>query len=173
MARILRRSGLIARPAKKIDNVVWELSTGNANSLAAGNVGINFSSVGTAPTTLLRMRGEVIAALEGAIAPLKTVVVTMGIILVPEGSGTTVQFSPVTDANAPWVFWWSTLLYYTEYVVDVVGSTQAAMSRFVIDNKAMRRIRPDVEMQAVIENTTIDGAGTINCAYSIRWLQGF
>ena len=136
-------------------------------------MGIAFISAGTAPTTLLRMRGEVMAALEGAIAPLKTVSVTCGIIKVPEGSGTTVRYSPVTDANAPWVWWWGTTLYYTEYVVDVIGSQLGAVSRAVIDNKAMRKIRPDEELQFVIENVTIDGAGTVNVAYNIRWLQGF
>ena len=170
--RRFARAGLSARPPKKIDNTIWELSNGSG-TFAAGAIAFNFSSVGTAPTTLLRIRGEVVAYVDGASAPGKLVEVTWGIILVPEGSGTTLQFNPVTDANAPWLAYGQGFVGHEEMVVDAVGVEGLSMFRQRIDNKAMRRIRPDVEMQLVVANTTVLTASSINFAYSMRWLQGF
>ncbi len=163
----------IPRPSKKIDNVVWEYSSGFTGSLGAGNQALNFSSVGTSPTTLLRIRGEVCCYLDGATAPPTGIHVTYGIILVPEGSGTTVQYTPVADANAPWLLYGSGFLGYEEMVTDVIDVPTTTGFRHVIDNKAMRRIRPDVEMQIVFENTTVGGADAFNGSYQLRWLQGF
>ena len=173
MARRIRSLATIPRPAKKIDNVIWELSTGSVLALSAGNSARNFSSVGTVPTTLLRMRGEVLVFLDGNSPPGELVSVAMGIILVPVGSTTTTQFSPVTDANAPWIWHDTAHIGYEVYENDVVDAPGITSARVKVDNKAMRKIRPEVEMQFTVENTTIGGAAAVNVAYSIRWLQGF
>ncbi len=158
---------------KKIDHTAWELSTGFTGGLAAGSVGIQFSSVGTTPATVMRMRGEVFANVDGTGAPATLVQVNYGIILVPEGTGTTVLYDPFADGNAPWLLYGQAYIGYEEIVVDVVDVPQLTMFRHVVDNKAMRIIRPDVEMQMVVTNTSINGAEGINFGYGIRWLQGF
>ncbi len=162
------------RGVKKIDNLIWELSTGSVLAQAAGTSALNFSTVGTTPTTLLRLRGEIVGYLSGTQSPTGLAVLTCGIIKVPEGSSTTAQYDPVSDANAPWLWFSSYFLGYDETVVDVIQSTVAVSSfRETIDNKAMRRIRPDEELQFVVTNTTVGAARSTNIAYSIRWLQGF
>ena len=161
------------RTAKKINSLLWELSTGSSPAQAAGSVAINFSSVGTAPTTLMRIRGEVMAYKDGPAAPGSLAAVNWGIILVPEGSGTTVQFDPVLDANAPWLAYGAMHVGYEEMVTDVIDVPVISGVRQVVDNKAMRKIRPDVEMQFVIANSTVLTALSINFVYSMRWLQGF
>ena len=166
-------SAMIPRPVKKITNTLWELSNGVSEGLGAGAVGFNFSSAGTQPSTLLRIRGEIVAWIDGASAAAKGVYVSYGIILVPEGSGTTVRFNPQTDANAPWLLYGSGFIGYDEPVADAVDVPGITSFRHVIDNKAMRIIRPDVEMQLVITNTTVAGAVSVNAAYEMRWLQGF
>ena len=174
MARFPRRRLPPARVGKKLDHTNWQYSSGAAASIGAGSsVGLNFSSVGTQPTTLLRIRGEVMAHADGVLAPGVGAHVTYGIILVPEGSGSTVRFNLVADANAPWLLYGAGYVGYDEAVLDVVGIQQALMFRHVIDNKAMRIIRPDLEMQFVIENTTALGGITITFSYQLRWLQGF
>ena len=172
MPRVRSRFPVASRPAKKIDNTVWAYSSGAAG-LGAGTAAFAFSSVGTLPTTLLRMRGEVIGLIDAVQTPGKLLAINYGIILVPEGSGTTVQFSPVADANAPWLLYGTGTLGYEEYVIDAIDCPVMSAFRHVIDNKAMRRIRPDVEMQMVFENSTFIAGATANVAYSIRWLQGF
>ena len=172
MARF-RDSFSRARPAKKIDNVIWDLSNGFVTGLSAGTQAFQFSTVGTAPTTLMRIRGEIFSYLRGTTAPATLARVTYGIILVPEGSGATVQFAPISDANAPWLLYGSGVVGYNEEVTDVIDVPQLTMFRHDIDNKAMRKIRPDVEMQLVVENTTLAGADAVDFGYQLRWLQGF
>ena len=172
MARRVTRS-VVARPAKKIDNVIWELSTGSSLAQNAGVAAIQFSTVGTTPSTLLRIRGEFMGFVDGALATAKLIALNWGIILVPEGSATTAQFDPVADANAPWLAYGAFHLGYEEPVVDVVDIPGITSYRQVVDNKAMRRIRPDVEMQLCVTNSTVSGAIPMNSVYSMRWLQGF
>ncbi len=168
MAR--RRSGF----QKKIDSVFWSLSNGSSVAQSAGSVGVQFASVGTAPTTLMRMRGRVLAYADGAQAPPSgPILLSMGIIKVPEGTGSTVLYDPAADGNAPWIWFDTIILGYEEMVTDAIDVPVATGQRLIVDNKAMRRIRPDEELQFVVTNTTIGTALTSNLAYQIRWLQGF
>jgi len=93
--------------------------------------------------------------------------------LVPEGTGTTVTWSPITDSNAPWYFYTRFHLGYEEAVVDVVAYEGMGAYREVIDAKAMRRIRPDVEVQLVIEQATVGSAHAIQLGMAGRTLFGF
>ncbi len=163
----------MGRRVKKIDNLIWDFSQGSSLAQSAGVISVNFASVGTTPTTLLRLRGEVLGFLDGTQAPGVLVQVSWGIIKVPEGSAATTRYNPVADANAPWLAYGVMTLGYEEYVTDVVDSPIIAAARVVVDNKAMRRIRPDEELQFSIENSTVGSAGTTNFVYGIRWLQGF
>ena len=158
-----------ARPLK--NRYIWELSTGSFSAQAAGTSALQFSSVGTAQTTLVRIRGEIIGSVDATQAPGGLVSLTWGIILVPEGSGTTVQYKPSQDANAPWLLYGSAHLGYEEMVTDVVDVPAITGFRLVIDNKAMRIIRPDQEMQLVVDNATVFTALPVNFAYTLRWLQ--
>ncbi len=169
----MARSNLRPRPAKKIQSLIWDLSSGTFSALSAGSAALNFSSVGSTPTTLLRIRGEVTGYIDAASAPGKLVAINYGIILVPESQGTTVIWNPVGDATAPWLLYGTMILGTEEMVTDVVDVPGISSRIHSIDNKAMRRIRPDVEMQFVVENTTLLTASSVNLSYSLRWLQGF
>ncbi len=168
----MARPRVFRKGTKKIQSKVWELSNGFA-AQSAGVTGINFSTVGTVPTTLLRIRGEVMAWADGTQAPATAALVSYGIILVPEGTGTTVLFDPFADPNAPWLLYGQGTIGYEEAVTDVVDMPGLTSFRHIIDNKAMRIIRPDVEMQFCVTNTTINGALGVNLNFGLRWLQGF
>ena len=122
--------------------------------------------------TLLRIRGSMLAFADTSQAPGGWITVSMGIIIVPDGSSTTVQYSPVSDDRAPWIWYSAFHLAYEEYVTDVISSQVASGYREIIDNKAMRRIRPDQELQMVVENTTRGSAMSLNCSIAGRLLQG-
>jgi len=161
------------RYAKKIDNLFWDGGSSTSFALAAGgSSAFELISAGNIPATWLRMRGIWSAWLDSALAPPKSCKVTMGIILVPEGSGTTVQFNPVADDTAPWLWWDVMHLAYEEYVTDVIASTEMASHSHVIDNKAMRRIRPAREVQLVFESTNLEGSPACNVAFDARILRG-
>ncbi len=165
-----RRSGF----AKKIDTVHWTLAQNIFVAQAAGTVGATALAAQHLPETLLRIRGEWAAALDGVQAPGIGVTVTMGMILVPEGTGSTVLWSPNTDGDAPWIWWDAFHLIYEEAVVDVVASTDQVSARSrVIDSKAMRKNRNE-ELQVVLENVTISGmvASSVHGVYTARVLAG-
>ncbi len=164
-----RRSGF----AKKIDTVHWTLIQEAAINQAAGIVAFNASPAQHLPETLLRIRGEWAVDLGGAAADNVGVVVTAGLILVPEGTGTTVLWSPNTDGDAPWIWWDAMHLLYDEMVTDGNFSSQTASGRRVIDSKAMRKVR-NTELQYVVENVTLSGlsTGPINAAMTARVLSG-
>jgi len=150
-----RRSG----HAKKIDSVHWEVGAGQFIGQAAGTAAGTFFPAQHLPETLLRFRGEWAAALFGALGSGIGVQLTIGVIQVPEGTGSTVLWSPFTDGDAPWIWWDVMNLIYVEQVTDVVYSNQTSSGRRVIDSKAMRKLR-NTELQLVVENTTIPGLTT-------------
>ncbi len=162
-----RRSG----HAKKIDTVHWTYGSFDAQALAAGTVAVLLSAAQHLPETLLRLRGEWVAYLDGASTPPKLCAIGCGIIQVPEGTGTTVLWSPITDGDAPWIWVDYAMIGHEENVVDVVDVPMLTGVRRVIDSKAMRRLR-NTELQVVMENATVGGSTTVNVAGQVRQLAG-
>ncbi len=157
--------------AKKIDTVHWAYGSFSALAFSAGTVAANVLAAQHLPETLLRIRGEWICSLDGTQAPGVAVSIAVGLILVPEGTGTTVLWSPITDGDAPWI-WWDTMgIEYQELVTDVIGAQAVMAGRRVIDSKAMRRVR-NTELQFVAENATIGGAADVDIIGSARILAG-
>ncbi len=164
-----RRSGF----AKKIDTVHWTYGSFLSVALGAGTSAVNLFSAQHLPETLLRMRGEWACSFAPALADGAGVAMTVGIIQVPEGTDTTVLWSPVTDGDAPWIWWDVFHLLYREHVTDVNYSAMTSSARRVIDSKAMRKLR-NTELQCVFENTTLTGltAASVDTAGSVRALTG-
>ncbi len=164
------------RHAKKIDTVHWTYGSFDAAGVAASaTVGVNVLSAQHLPETLLRIRGEWACAIDGALATPAGQALAVGLILVPEGTATTVLWSPITDGDAPWIWWDSAMLLYEEAVVDVMQSTVMTSSmRRVIDSKAMRKVR-NTELQFVVEvGAGVSGytSNSINCSGQVRVLSG-
>ena len=158
--------------AKKIDTVHWTYGSFNFDSQAAGNAAINVLGAQHLPETLLRIRGEWATMFANPLAPDTAVSVTVGLILVPEGTGTTVLWSPILDGDAPWIWWDVMNLMYSEAVTDVIAMNTGS-GRRVIDSKAMRKIR-NTELQCVVEQATIGGltAASVTVAGAVRVLAG-
>ncbi len=167
MAR--RRTGF----QKKIDTVHWTLLQEGAVALSAGTVAFNALAAQHLPETLLRIRGEWACAFNGAPADASGIVVAGGLIQVPEGTGTTVLWSPVTDGDAPWIWWDAMALIMQEIGTDNMHSTMVASGRRVVDSKAMRKIR-NTELQFVVENVKITGltAAPADAIITARVLSG-
>jgi len=157
--------------AKKIDTVHWTYGSWSAAALSAGVQAATVLGAQHLPETLLRIRGEWIAWLDGTSTPGEGMAVSAGLILVPEGTGATVLWSPITDGDAPWIWWDTFHLGYEEMVTDVIDVPVISGARRVIDSKAMRKVR-NTELQIVTENATFLGAGAINAFGSVRVLSG-
>ena len=163
-----RRSGGFE---KKLDTFHWTYGSFGQNALSAGTAAVTIANALHLPETLVRIRGEWTASIDAAGAPARHVAVGVGIILVPEGTGTTVLWSPITDGDAPWIWWDHAILLHEELVTDVVDIPVMSAVRRVIDNKAMRRVR-NQEIQFVAENATIGSASAINVQGAARFLSG-
>ena len=163
MAR--RRSG------KKIDFVHWTGMAGASLAQSAGSVGVSLNPAQHEPETLMRLRGTWSCYLDGTQAPGALIDVAIGVVLVPEGTGTSVLWTPLTDVDGPFIWYDRVSLGYEEYVTDVIDCPQMTSYRSVIDNKAMRIIR-NQEIQLVIEQATTGGAASVNVNFCVRGLFG-
>jgi len=161
------------RGGREIESTRWSGATQSFLALSAGSQALNFISASSdPPETLMRLRGELVATLDGVQAPTSLIDVGVGIALVPEGSSTTVLWSPLTDSDAPWWFYSRFVIGYEEMVADNVDVPQLTSFRQTVDLKAMRIIRPDVEAQIVVEQATLAGSAAINVVMSARALFG-
>ena len=161
-----------ALPVKKIHTLRWESIQGASLGQAAGSVAIGaVLGAGSPAETILRLRGWVMTQFDGAKAPGVLVLVSMGMILVPEGQGSTVIWDPFNDPNAPWLWFTEVTLGYDEAVTDTIayGNTHQAVE---IDGKAMRKGSPDEELQLVITNTTLQVASSVTTSLTARALLG-
>ncbi len=163
MAR--RRSG------KKIDFVHWTRAGFSFLAQAAGSAAQNLFAAAHEPETLLRLRGDMTAYVDAAQPPGGLIQAAVGIVLVPEGTGTTVLWSPITDGDAPWIWIQYFNLGYEEYVTDVIDCPGITSRYYVVDNKAMRVVR-NQEVQVVVEQASIGTALSINVVGQMRSLTG-
>ncbi len=157
---------------KKIEAVRWTRNHFFFGAQAAGSVALNFITSADAIDTVLRIRGEVTSWIDGNDAPPVGVDCALGLLVMPEGQGTTVLSSPITDENAPWLLYERWTLAYEEIVTDVIAAQGVLSFRKTIDNKAMRILRPDREVQIVFEQATVSGAGSVNCGFAASVLLG-
>ncbi len=156
---------------KKIDTVHWTYGSFANSAQAAGTFAAQVFPAAHIPETLLRTRGEWVAYIDAAQTPGKLVSVGIGMIQVPEGTGATVLWSPITDGDAPWIWVDYAMLGYEEMVTDVVDVPVLTAVRRVIDSKGMRKLR-NTELQVVVENATVLTAASINIAGQVRVLGG-
>ncbi len=164
MANKSRRSG-------RAPNVHWTGIQGFTAALSAGSVGVLLSSSQHATETLLRLRGNLTAWIDGAQAGGQSVIASIGIHLVPEGTGITVTVDPFGDPSRSWWYYSTFVLGYEEYVTDAVDAAGLSVFREIVDVKAMRIVRPDTELQMVITNTTLVSAASINVSLDARALS--
>ncbi len=156
----------------KIQNLRWIGGRQSFNAVSAGSSAQTHITAAAETDTVMRTRGEVYGYIDGVAAPGELFEVAIGLIVMPAGQGSTVVLAPITDPDAPWYYYTRFTLGYEEAVVDVVDVPGITSFRAVIDSKAMRILRPEQEVQIVMENATIQSAGAVNCGISTRVLLG-
>ncbi len=160
------------RPGKTIDNLRWASGAAANGSLGAGSVAQNILAAGVPRETIMRTHGELLVYVDGLQAPAGACLLSMGLVLVPQGQATTVIWDPFNDSEAPWFWHRETYIAYEEMVTDVIDIPGVTSSRIVIDSKAMRKANVDEEIQFVITNTTVGGALSVNFRGAFRFLLG-
>ncbi len=160
------------RGGKVIDQLVWCGWGFSFPALSAGTSAQTFFAAQASPQTIMRTRGQLAAYMDTTLAPGIQVEIAVGIIIVPEGSGTTAAWDPIDDTNAPWMYYSRFMLGYEEYVTDVIDCPGITSYRETIDVKAMRKMKTDTEAQIVVRNATVLSAGAINLTATGRVLIG-
>ncbi len=151
----------------------WQATAVSGGVLSAGSVAVGAVLGAGAPSeTILRTRGTGLLTAASSLAPGTSALISMGLVLVPEGQGTTVIWDPFNDDNAPWMWWQEITLAYEEPVANVIDLPVASAARFEIDSKAMRKANEDEELQFVATNTTFAGAMAIRITANFRFLLG-
>ena len=157
--------------SKRIDEVNWHGVIGVASALAAGTAAVNLISASLGSFTVMRTRGEWFGSFDTTSGPGAMMQVAMGIWLVPEGTGTTVLGSPISDPNADWFVYETRTLAYEEAVTDVIAYGGVSF-RSEIDGKSMRRMKSDMEVQVVYESATLLTTEGVNLSFVGRILLG-
>ncbi len=168
-----RGRGGFRRPAKKIDNLRWTGGVVSSFSgITAGSNALTVLSASPPRETIMRTRGEVLVSLDSASAPAKSALISMGLVLVPQGQSTTVIWDPFNDSEAPWFWFKEVTVGYEEMVIDVIAIQGMQFARIDVDSKAMRKANVDEEVQLVVTNTTVVAATTVNVVAAFRFLLG-
>ena len=162
----------MARRGKKIDHVHWTAFSNGASSLSAGSSAVQLIAAQHLPETLLRTRGWLLCYPTATQPPGGQCLITIGFIVVPEGTGTTVLSRPFTESDADWFYHTSFPIGYQEMVTDVIDVPVASGHREVIDSKAMRKVHGASEIQMVMENTTTETAINVKVRVGGRFLTG-
>ncbi len=155
----------------KIENLRWGGAT-HTFVRDAGSAAQTMITAADTKDTIMRIRGELLCYVDAPSAPAKLAQIGIGALVMPEGQGTTVTSSPISDSSAPWLFYETFAIGYEEMVTDVVDVPGCSSFRKTIDVKAMRILRPDRELQLVVENVTLLSALTVNLNFSFRLLLG-
>ena len=157
---------------KTVQTLRWKKVRIDSGVLSAGSLSVTALAAEEFPDTVMRTRGELAGFVSGVQAPGALVSWAFGLVCVPEGTGATVIWSPITDGNAPWFVYATGHLGYEEYVADVVQAVALSSFRMEIDSKAMRKCPPDMELQAVFQQSSVGTAADIRIAFTGRILLG-
>ena len=149
----------------------WTFGTHSFTGLAAGgNTAGTIVTAGNTSQTLMRVRGSFLAWLDATgSAAADTVIVAAGLLVQQGGAASTSL--PITDGDAPWL-WHASFTLATEIAFPTGGDGQPGILwvREEVDNKAMRVVRPDQEIELVVETLDVVGAPVINFSMSSRFL---
>ena len=156
---------------KTIDQIRWQGASHSFVGQAVGSVAQTMVTDGD-KETILRIRGEIVSFAEGALTGGQLIRCGLGALVVQAGSGTTVIQKPLTDPDAPWLFYEQWTIGYEEIVSDVVDVPGITSYRKTIDSKAMRILRPGREVQLVWEAVSIVSTLSSNTVFGFRMLLG-
>ena len=163
---------------KKIDTRSWDTTLHGQitaldlaeGAIAIGDLGATFTA---AAVTILRIRGRLIAQLDaGAVDERASIAV--GIIIVTTrafnaGSGS--MPLPQDNGENQWI--WHDYVQLTSGA-EVAANDTGLIDRVVIDSKAMRKMKGDETLAFMAQVAdSVDGGGTVDMMYGVRFLFGF
>ena len=147
----------------------WTGNTGVAALASGGTADFGGVATNTQAATIVRIRGQLLASIDGPVDGDK-VVVAAGFIAVTEEQvavGPTAIPSPLSDLDAEWI-WHGFLLMQSQGVVATQDTTQ--MARLMIDSKAMRKLKQSQEAHLIVHASSLSGTPATDVMMGIRVL---
>ncbi len=153
------RLRVVSRPGKKIDFKQWvglpaiTIDTNADSTQLGGSLGF------TAPATILRIRGQVMLSFDETkqAGDRMRVAVALGVISSDAFAlGTTAVPDPAAEADYPWLYWSEHFL--ESFVAAGEESEGSTVHRFMIDSKAMRKMKPGQSLAWIFQLASAAGA---------------
>jgi len=174
MARAMVRRALVRSPKR---GMFWEgaaLAFTNATGTASVLTVVSETTLETIPNpTLIRVRGQGIVYATAIGASGAQAMIGIGLIKVTAkalAAGVASLPTPGTDSGSDW-------LWHSDYPIGVRGSLGADsesdgshVTRFDIDNKAMRKFEPNEVLVMVVENVALTSTVTVQVTVGFRIL---
>ncbi len=153
----------------------WTSAFGEQAGLAAGALVGFLLATATQAETVMRVRGEIIGALDLAgSAANDAAAIAWGIMVMPAGAvagGVTV--GPSANGEADWMaYGFHPVRSDSAIVATDANKLGLNVFRTTVDSKAMRRMREGEQLVLVAENATLVGAPAINFGFGLRILSG-
>ena len=140
-------------------------------ALAAGSTSQAAIVASDKAETLIRVRGDVAVWLDATGSAIGDLVqVAWGLIVAPRGS--TVGSLPISDGNANWLAYGTACLFTELALATRTTWDEGMIRRFLVDNKAMRKLREDEDVFFIVQTADVVGAAAVNIAASLRFLTG-
>ncbi len=157
----------MARRSRRRNDYRWIGATGGA-AMASGASSALVTVISTQSAfTLMRIRGEAVASIDGPVANDK-VIVAIGLIIVTDAAvaaGAASIPTPATDLNSSWI-WHG----FFPLVAQGADDAEGVVMRQTIDSKAMRKIGNLESMVVVAENVALAGTPAVDIAWGVRCL---
>ena len=148
----------MARPrssfAKTVDYKSWAIVPSSSTDFGTAAIVVLGGLAFSLPQTILRIRGNFCVAFDGASDAQQTVF-GLGVGLVSTDAFNTAGAvpGPLSDADYPWLYWQSIPLKVTLKIAAEAADDVMASFRADIDSKAMRKVKPNMTLCYVIEQT--------------------
>ena len=139
-------------------------------ALASGAAAINSITAVGAPFTVMRIRGQVLGSIDGAVDNDK-VCVACGIIVATAdavAAGVASLPSPEADTGAEWI-WHGYLLMQAQ---GTSTDQKALAHRLEVDSKAMRKMKALQELVFVVDSLALAGTPATDVTFGVRVLLG-
>ncbi len=149
------------RPARTIDFKEWDGIPGLITEVSTATTvlggGLSFS----APATVLRIRGYWSGKLDESMQVGDRISLTLGIGIVSTDAfsdiGATAVPDPSAEAEFPWLYW-ENMRLDCFVAAGHDGGWGPPAQRYVIDTKAMRKMKPGQTLTYMVESDNLNGA---------------
>ncbi len=153
----------MSRPGRRIDYKQWAGIPSIALELAVDSTQLGGALHFTAPATILRCRGEVLASFDETKQAGDRMKVSVALGIIPSDTytlGLTAVPDPGSEPEYSWLYW--NEFWLEAYEAAAEEAEGASVHRLSVDTKAMRKVRPGEALCWIVQFSNASGAPVTN-----------